>query len=219
MIRYKTLKHVDPRGQPLKHCDKRDGGFVYFQNEKKIWRKQLKVFYSICCNEINHAILKDQHNNTIVFAQKDWIYEEQRYRDSSRGLNKLDMRTFPLLSLSSFNAGGRTSGVNFTKLCAPSKKSPAHSFRQKIRRLVSPTLCHLQLYWAMANFCWILTNFCAINQTTCTKNLSSCLLKKIREKMLMKSTPKEKQNLYVHCEGSISLYPPMDQCSDEWAAS
>ena len=34
-------------------------------------------------------------------------------------------------------------GVDFTKLCLPSKKTPAHSVRQKMRHSISPTIASL----------------------------------------------------------------------------
>ncbi len=39
---------------------------------------------------------------------------------------------------------GLAPGVNFTKLCSPSKKLPVHSLQEKIRRSVSPIMFHFE---------------------------------------------------------------------------
>jgi len=71
----------------------------------------------------------------------------------------------PLLTLSS--------GLNFTNLCAPSKKSTVHSVQIKIRSSISPTKCKPNL---CAEICQTLFAICQICAPK--KSFSSCARKK-----------------------------------------
>jgi len=50
-------------------------------------------------------------------------------------------------------------GVNFTNLCSPVEKSPAHSVRQKICRSISPTFCSDEICLICMEICQIYSPF------------------------------------------------------------
>jgi len=89
-----------------------------------------------------------------------------------------------------------TIGVNFTKLCWPSKKLPAHSFWQKYHS-ISPRFCLKLCWWNFPNL-WdeirkinvpFAESVCSLLNTICQKKLIILFSKKSLAKMLVKSTP------------------------------
>jgi len=74
------------------------------------------------------------------------------------------------------------SRVNFTKLCAPSKKLPAHSVWQKNCHSVSPTfLCHFNSATNWFKFCQIRASF---GKRCAPKKILNMCVQKSEGKML-----------------------------------
>ena len=86
-----------------------------------------------------------------------------------------------------------TAGVDFTKVCAPSEKMPAHGVWQKIRRSISSTNVQHDNPSLQGKFVLNSPNMCAICQICALfskrrspkNSFSSCA----SEQMLVKSTP------------------------------
>ncbi len=70
-------------------------------------------------------------------------------------------------------------GVDFNKLCPPSKKLLEHSICQKIAALVHQCFFTLKLCWILRNNCLILPNSVCCLPTLCTEKASlSCIREK-----------------------------------------
>ena len=122
-----------------------------FRKEKNQRQKNWKfLFQSVA---VNYSFNFWNTNTTqlfVLFAQTNWIYEEQRYRDSG-GLNKLDMRTFALLSLHLLSMRVEEHQRR-SRICMYIVKDPSLSIRERISVRMSGQPVNTRTHeWAQTN--------------------------------------------------------------------